>query len=142
MAKRNYKRDDKPILGGAGGGYDLPSIDKQLASKTGCGTYRGKDNSISTVGLDLPVPKENNPHGTGPKYKPAETHQQANGPSNVDFGVNEFLSASSPQSKYHDETSSDYEGEFNGATSWGPSAQGELHYGWFGLSWRPNTLNP
>ncbi|KAK8059098.1 hypothetical protein PG996_009028 [Apiospora saccharicola] len=100
MAKVNYKSDNKPILGGAGGGHDLPSIAEQLASKTGCGTYRSKETSISTVGLELPIPKENNPSGTGPKHKPAETHQQAGGPPNlVDFGEKEFLSASSQQSK-------------------------------------------
>lgn len=89
MAKRNYKRDAKPILGGAGSGHNLPSIAEQLASKTGCGTYRSKETSISAVGLDLPIPKENNPPGTGPKYKPAETHQQATGPpSSVNFAEN------------------------------------------------------
>ncbi|KAK7957336.1 uncharacterized protein PG986_006558 [Apiospora aurea] len=63
----NNKKANKPILGGAGG------------AKAGCGTYRGEHNSISTVGLDLPVPKFDNPPGTGPKYDLIEKHEGANG---------------------------------------------------------------
>ncbi|KAK8079414.1 hypothetical protein PG997_007232 [Apiospora hydei] len=79
--KPNSKKAKKPILGGAGGSYDLPFIYDVLNSKTGCGTYRGEQNSISTVGLDLPVPKFDNPPGTGPKYDLTEKHEGANGSS-------------------------------------------------------------
>ncbi|KAK7963941.1 hypothetical protein PG996_008370 [Apiospora saccharicola] len=43
------------MTSGGGGGYDLPSIKEVLASDHGFGTYRGKENSIATVGLALPV---------------------------------------------------------------------------------------
>ncbi|KAK7981340.1 hypothetical protein PG988_003578 [Apiospora saccharicola] len=99
-AALSWRKKGDPSLAEPAAATISPSIAEQLASKTGCGTYRSKETSISTVGLELPIPKENNPSGTGPKHKPAETHQQAGGPPNlVDFGEKEFLSASSQQSK-------------------------------------------
>ena len=43
------------MASGGGCGHDLPSIKEVLASDHGFGTYRGKENSIATVGLELPV---------------------------------------------------------------------------------------
>lgn len=43
------------MTSGGGGGHDLPSIKEVLASDHGFGSYRGKENSIATVGLELPV---------------------------------------------------------------------------------------
>ncbi|KAK8050885.1 hypothetical protein PG993_002270 [Apiospora rasikravindrae] len=77
----NDKKANKATLSGAGGGCDLPSVYEVLGSKTGCGTYRGEHNSISTVSLDLPIPKMNNPPGTGPKYDLIEKHQELQGSS-------------------------------------------------------------
>ncbi|KAK8096581.1 hypothetical protein PG999_012525 [Apiospora kogelbergensis] len=60
------KNSKKPNTGG-GGGNNLPPIRDVLDSDKGCGTYRGQSNSISTVGVDLAVYKDNNPAGSGAK---------------------------------------------------------------------------
>ncbi|KAK6836416.1 hypothetical protein PG987_006911 [Apiospora arundinis] len=56
MAKRKpTPKQLERMLSGGGGGHDLPSIREVLASDHGFGTYRGKFNSIATLGLELPV---------------------------------------------------------------------------------------
>ncbi|KAK8001238.1 hypothetical protein PG991_013460 [Apiospora marii] len=56
MAKRKpTPKQLEKLTSGGGGGQDLPSIKEVLASDHGFGTYRGKENSIATVGLELPV---------------------------------------------------------------------------------------
>ncbi|KAK6836920.1 hypothetical protein PG987_007415 [Apiospora arundinis] len=73
-AKNNKKekKNAKAPFGG-GGGHDLPPIREVLESNHGYGTYRKESNSIATVGLDLPVLKDNNPPGSGIKGSTVES---------------------------------------------------------------------
>ncbi|KAK7995118.1 hypothetical protein PG990_013891 [Apiospora arundinis] len=56
MVKRKHTpKQLERMLSGGGGGHDLPSLQEVLARDHGFGTYRGKFNSIATLGLELPV---------------------------------------------------------------------------------------
>ncbi|KAK6859080.1 hypothetical protein PG995_004933 [Apiospora arundinis] len=67
-AKNNKKeKNNAKAPFGGGGGHDLPPIREVLESNHGYGTYRKESNSIATVGLDLPVLKDNSPPGSGIK---------------------------------------------------------------------------